>query len=124
MTSEIFLLYVLTRLNTIGVIAGIGTLVSLLLVMGCALNYAIDADMRGKDSADANCSKNLLKKVRWLWVPFVIALIITPSKEDAMFIVAGTGVIEAAKSDTAQRIAGKSVKVIENYLDKLSETKK
>jgi hypothetical protein len=63
-----------------------------------------------------------------LWKPLAIAAVLMtlmPSQKDAMFILAGTGVIEAAKTDTAQRIAGKSVDVVEKYLDELlKESKK
>ncbi len=55
---------------------------------------------------------------------FVIAsslLAFIPSKEDMRNIVALIGVETAVKSDKAQNIAGKSVKVLEKYLDKLSK---
>lgn len=43
--------------------------------------------------------------------------ILIPSQKDAMFIAGGVAVIEAAKSDTAQRLASKSIVAIESWLD-------
>lgn len=43
--------------------------------------------------------------------------ILLPTKKDAMVIVAGIGVVEAVKSDTAKSFASKSTQIIENWLD-------
>ena len=46
-------------------------------------------------------------------------LFITPTTKQGMVLVASGAVIEAAKTETAQRIAGKSVLVVEKALDEL-----
>ena len=59
-----------------------------------------------------------------LFATCVVILVLVPDQKQATFILAGTGVIEAAKSDTAKRIAGKSVDVVEKYLDEMLKEEK
>jgi len=47
----------------------------------------------------------------------VIALVIVPSKKDAALILAGSAVLDVARSETAGRLASKSVQLIEQTLD-------
>lgn len=50
---------------------------------------------------------------------FGACFIFMPTKEEAAVIVAGGAVVEAAKSETAQRLASKSVTILENSLDNI-----
>lgn len=114
--NEIFWLYLLTRLD------GIQCLLTLFLTIGgCAYGAFIFVWV-----CEGTPAK--YKHIAPLWKVLAVAAVLlgfTPSRNDAMFILAGTGVIEAAKTDTAQRIAGKSVDVVEKYLDEmLKEGKK
>lgn len=55
-------------------------------------------------------------------VPWLIAGLLftfTPTKEEAAFIIAGGAVVAAAQSDAGQRIASKSVAVLEGSLDNI-----
>ena len=49
----------------------------------------------------------------------MVFLFIIPTTKQGMVLVASGAVIEAAKTETAQRIAGKSVLVVEKALDEL-----
>lgn len=117
--NEMFLLYLLTRLDII-VCAAIWILAIGGTLWGIALMATCDSFLFD-DGAAAR------KKLWPFWKLFALCiavLVITPSQKDAMFIIAGTGVIEAAKSDTAQRLANKSVNVVEKYLDEMLKEEK
>lgn len=47
----------------------------------------------------------------------ILGIALVPSKNDAMFIAAGVGVIEGAKAVQGSEIAKKSVLIIEKWLD-------
>lgn len=106
--EHIFWLYLITRLDAIqeaSIIAAI--LLGFSGAMACAYGYF------EKDSPVYKLGRRLL-------AGFAVAIFVsiaTPSKSDAMFIAGGTAVIEAAKSETAQRIASKSVAAVEQWLD-------
>ena len=110
--NDTLMLYVFTRLNTLSTMVGIILLFSSLglLTIGAGL------------AAEGRKPERLKK---YLWIPIVslIMFIATPTKTDAMFIVAGTKIIEISKDPDVQRVAGKSVKLIENYIDSMMETK-
>ena len=66
--------------------------------------------------------RRVYKVVRFSFYTFactMILLFITPTTKQGMVLVASGAVIEAAKAETAQRIAGKSVAVVEKALDEL-----
>ena len=113
--NETFLLYVLTRLD------GIQYFLSLLSWVGCCALFIyilIETTEEGKSVSEAAGP---------YWIPLALCIILTllvPSKDDAIFILAVTGVIEAAKTDSAKRIASKSVEVIEKYLDSILKEEK
>lgn len=105
---DIFLLYLLTRLDTV-----IGLSIGLMIAFGMgALFGFLFGNIDGSDEA--------LMWGRRSLIGFAICaavFAVTPSQKDALFIVAGVGVIEAAKTDTAKRLASKSVQIIEDFLD-------
>ena len=71
--------------------------------------------------------RRVYKVVRFSFYTFactMILLFITPTTKQGMVLVASGAVIEAAKTETAQRIAGKSVAVVEKALDELLADKK
>lgn len=106
--NETFLLYALTRLNGIGFVLTFFSLIG----VGVLLTHIICTCIVKEELS--------LKVAGPYWKPLalcVVMALLVPSKDDAIFIIAGTGVIEAAKTDSAKRIAGKSVAVIEKYLD-------
>lgn len=115
---ETFILYLITRLDPLCAALGIVLFVLAIATVWVALDVSMDASL-GYNTAEG--TGRLKKLGAWLAVVAVVMVII-PSKKDVVLILAGTAVIEAARTDTAQRIAGKSVRVIEGLLDKALET--
>lgn len=117
--SDIFLLYIFTRVDSVAsamiALTFLFTLLSAIWWMarcGAFTTYAMSDDNK---MAFSKTSKRFA-------VASMVCLALSvaiPSQKDLMFILAGVGVLEVAKSETAQRLAGKSVQVIEQYLDGL-----
>lgn len=120
MNHAMWELYWLTRFINIhggsgtiwGILLGaliIGTFLSIVSCVDC------DADDRGPHV------KTWLKRTYLTFgIPWIIAGLLytfTPTREEAAFIVAGGAVVAAAQSDAGQRIANKSVAVLEGSLD-------
>lgn len=106
--NDTFLLYVLTRLDGIGFVLTVFSMVGVVCLLAYMMYACVEENKSVSDAAGP------------YWKPIALCTImalLVPSKDDAIFILAGTGVIEAAKTDSAKRIAGKSVEVIEKYLD-------
>jgi hypothetical protein len=114
-SSEIFWLYLLTRLD------GISCLLGITLVLGlCAYGaFILVWTCEGTPAK----YKGIVPLWKVLAIVAVLGVLV-PTKKDVAFILAGTGVLEAAKTYTAQRIAGKSVTVVEKYLDELLKEEK
>ena len=112
--NETFALYLLTRLDAL-----VGISVSMAIISGFAHVMLFLTDSEFVDKAFTKQRRLLM----WMTILGVAGIMFIPSQKEAMFIVAGTGVLEAAKSDTAQRIAGKSVAVVEKYLDEALKDK-
>lgn len=113
--SEIWWLYLLTRLDNIS------CMLTLFLIIG-GIAYAVFIFVWVCEGRPDEY-KGLVP----LWKMFAITTVfitLIPNKNDVAFILAGTGIIETAKSDTAQRLAGKSVSIFEKYLDELLKEEK
>lgn len=123
---ELFGLYLFTRLDNIKEFSVAGTVITAAIFAVAFAGTLFNDPEREYEKADHDKCKRIADKVKWWLMTFVMVLILVPSQKAAMFIVAGTGVVEAAKTDTAQRIAGKSVSVVEKYLDDMlaEQTKK
>ena len=72
--------------------------------------------------------KNMLKSnIKWI-ISLVALLVFIPSKNTAVYMAGGYGVQTVAesidKSEDAKRVASKSVKAIERYLDSVAEKPK
>jgi len=105
MENEVVLLYLFTRLDALKHLLFVASMLGSFGVAAAWFAIFID-DWKGP-----------VKTLTALWVCVVAFTVMVPTQEDAVFILAGTGVIQAAKTDTAQRLAGKSVQVIEKALD-------
>lgn len=109
--SDTFLLYLLTRLDSINIVCGVIIVIFLMtsFVMLVAAPW-------GKEN-------DVVKKfiIPYLYIPIiaVVFLVLVPTKQDAIFILAGSNIMEIAKSDDTKRIAGKSVEVFEKYLNEM-----
>ena len=117
--NEMFLLYLLTRLDVV-----VLTAMWVLVIGGVAWGIAVMVTLDNFLFDDGVAARKKLWPFWKVLAACVAVLVVTPSQKDAMFIIAGTGVIEAAKSDTAQRLAGKSVNVVEKYLDEMLKEEK
>ena len=111
-----FTLYLITRLDTIGWVA-ILLAVLFATVAGFVLAFGYEAN--NFDRAKTNARKLLIAAACSLFVA-----VFTPSQKDALFIAGGAAVIEATKSETAQRVANKSVEAIERWLDAVEPEEK
>lgn len=113
---SIFLIYLFTRLPfIIGIAKAFAIISAILTAMGAAF-YA-------ESFNGGEAEKRFMKKCFITFLCSIAVIGIVPSQKDAAIILAGYGVIEAAQSETAKRIAGKSVDLIEQTLDSyLKET--
>ena len=111
-----FTLYLITRFDAIGCVA---IILTVLFAFVAALVLAIGYDLNKFDSA-----KPLGRKLLAAAACSLFVAVLTPSQKDAMFIAGGVGVLEAAKSETAQRVANKSVEAIERWLDAVAPEEK
>ena len=111
-----FTLYLITRLDAIGA----ATLVlSLVLAIVALVTFSWGVSEGKLDKAQPRVRKLLIVASCLL-----IVSVLVPSQKDAMFIAGGVGVLEAAKSETAQRVANKSVEAVERWLDSVAPEKK
>lgn len=101
---DIFLLYLFTRLDILAT--------GLLLIASCSAVVFPILVMAKNDGLKVS-----LTLPKWVLAISIIGAVLVPTQKDALFIVAGTGVLEAAKTDTAKRIASKSVEAFEKALD-------
>lgn len=120
--ESFWILYWITRLDSVvstltlfAVLLGISALIS-------AFVMAVNLDSHG-DEQTAKTSKKWLIIFSVLFTMTTCTKMLVPSKEDAMLIVAGVGITEAVKSETAQRLASKSVAVVEKWLDEQTKDK-
>ena len=121
MFDEVFLIYLLTRLDGI---LGLTHFISMLFLMGylsvgIIMLVSHIGDYTGDGKVFREKTLGLIKKTMFIPIIAVLLSVLIPSKEDVKFIIAGTGLVEIAKSDTAQRLGNKSVQVVEKYLDNL-----
>jgi hypothetical protein len=117
MILEIFLLYIWTRLDALSLVVTVAAfvlgLLSGLLCLAICVNIA---DMGDLPESKKKAEKSLSRTIRW-FVLMLACYVLMPSKQDAAIILAGTGVLAAAQTDTAKHLASKSVKVIEKAMD-------
>ena len=111
-----FTLYLITRLDAIGWVA---ILLTVLFAFVAAFVLALGAEFNSFDRAKTTTRKLLIAAACSLFVA-----VFTPSQKDALFIAGSIGVLEAAKSETAQRVANKSVEAIERWLDAVAPEEK
>ena len=111
-----FTLYLITRLDTIGWVA---ILLTVLFAFVAAFVLTIGHEFNCFDRAKTNARKLLIAAACSLFVA-----VFTPSQKDALFIAGGAAVIEATKSETAQRVASKSVEAVERWIDSVMPEEK
>ena len=112
MMNETFMLYLFTRLDSLnGVLAFLG----LCIVLATAASLVVAFFLLSNDEKYPTFFHKL-----WIACSAVLLLnIITPTQKDVALILAGSTIMSIAKTDEAQRITSKSVRVVEQYLDAL-----
>ena len=111
-----FALYLITRLDAIGWVA---TLLAVLFAAVAVFVLAFGYEFNSFDRAKTNARKLLIAAACSLFIA-----LFTPSQKDALFIAGGAAVIEATKSETAQRVASKSVEAVERWIDSVMPEEK
>lgn len=106
---EILLLYLFTRLGPLHAVFDVG------LFGGAISVYASGAWYFIHDKPAI--ARSFIKVSVALLVLSIVGKVLIPTQKDAALILAGYGVIEIAKSETAGRLASKSVQLIEQTLD-------
>lgn len=123
MFSEIWLIYLITRLDVLLTFAKWGLAITVAAAFASIFIASSMIETRSLEDDGPMIARWWRK---FAFVPIVSLLLIAfvPSQEDMKFIIAGTGLIEVAKSDSAQRVASKSVQVVEQYLDTILNQEK
>lgn len=109
---DIFLLYLWTRLDVISTTSGMMS-----FAFSLALLFSFIFRTYPDDDDVAAAAKKAAKPLLRAAIACLILFAIVPTKKDAMFILAGSAVIDVARSETAGRLASKSVQLIEQTLD-------
>ena len=119
MFDEVFLIYLLTRLDGILYLAKTISMWFIIVYFSVGVFMLVlhGDDYTGDGKVFREKTLGLIKKTMFIPIIAVLLSVLIPSKEDVKFIIAGTGLVEIAKSDTAQRLGNKSVQVVEKYLD-------
>lgn len=112
---DIFLLYLFTRLDAFIFLLLFGAGMGGVVVLACAIGL--------DDTWDHLKPERKTALRAWRTRGIVIASVfllfaaLVPTQKDAALILAGSAVIDVAKSETAGRLASKSVQLIEQTLD-------
>lgn len=112
--DDMFLLYFITRLDEIRNLLTLVTTLYIAAVIVLGLIAVMTSDSINFPVDDL---KNAPYPKLYILVIAVTLATIIPSKNDAIFILAGSNIMQAVKNDDTKRIAGKSVEVFEKYLD-------
>jgi hypothetical protein len=124
--SDWVLLYVLTRIDALGVFfeAALGAMAAVAFALTLAILCSEDRDgyIWDKDSIPVRGARRdkwrKWRRCALVLLPlFCVMRVALPSRNDIIFIVGGTVLIEAAKSPRAQALGSRSLDVIEKYLD-------
>ena len=110
--NETFMLYLFARLGTLN---GVITAAALLLFAATVVSIFVVCMMYAENMK----YPKIFHKV---WVAFAVCTllnIVVPTQKDVALILAGSTIMSIAKTDEAQRITSKSVRVVEQYLDAL-----
>jgi hypothetical protein len=105
--NETFMLYLFTRLDSFN-----GAL-------GFAALFLFIASLIALWVTLFETKRPFFNKIWWLFAVLMVLNIITPTQKDVALILAGSTIMSIARTDEAQRITSKSVRVIEQYLDAL-----
>ena len=106
---DIILLYLWTRLDQFFFAMWVVFIGAILMLGGVWLVRLVREDSTIGDS--------YFRKAWWTIIAVLSLNMIVPTKSSVALILGGSAVLEAARSDSARRIASKSVQLIEQTLD-------
>ena len=115
---EVLILYAVMMFDTWCKIFTTLAIVSLIVLLGAGFVYLAVHWSKNEEVV----MRRMYKAVKFSFYTFagtLVFLFIIPTTKQGMVLVASGAVIEAAKTETAQCIAGKSVLVVEKALDEL-----
>ena len=115
---EVFILYAVMMFDTWCKIFTTLAIVSLIVLLCVGFLYLAVPWSKNEEVV----MRRMYKAVKFSFYTFagtLVFLFIIPTTKQGMVLIASGAVIEAAKTETAQRIAGKSVLVVEKALDEL-----
>lgn len=115
---EVFILYAVMMFDTWCRIFTTIAIVSLIVLLITGVLY-LAVPLSKNEEAFTRRMYNTAKFSFYTFAGTLVFLFIIPTSKQGMVLVASGAVIEAAKTETAQRIAGKSVLVVEKALDEL-----
>lgn len=116
---EVLILYAVMMFDTWRKIFTALAIVSLIVIIGAGILYLLVTPC---DKDEDVVMRHIYKAAKFSFYTFagaMVFLFIIPTTKQGMVLVASGAVIESAKTETAQRIAGKSVLVVEKALDEL-----
>lgn len=113
--------------QTIGQIIPLTAIFGFLGAACVGLSYVLRNSSDNENKEDKELPAGLRSFVKLSKLTFILSVVfglvlmlvqaLLPTQKDAMYIVAGIGLVEAVQSDTAKTVASKSVQVIEGWLD-------
>lgn len=120
--TDIFLLYIWTRLDAVNGVAFGLMLVSGMAVAICGVTYLMAVDSGyGSDDKSLPMAKRAVSIAWKVCVGSLAVLLVTPNSKDVVLIMGGSAVLEAARSEPAKRIASKSAEAVEKLLGEYLE---
>ena len=116
---EVFILYAVMMFDTWNNVFTTLAVISLIAIIGAGILYLLVTPCNKDEEV---VMRRIYKAAKFSFYTFagaMVFLFIIPTTKQGMVLVASGAVIEAAKTEAAQRIAGKSVLVVEKALDEL-----
>lgn len=111
-----FLLYLLTRIDSLRfLLEGVTFLGLFTLILGLTPFFIAGKNDRQQPWFIAFVQWHRLGRI--IWCIAALLYIAIPTKNDVFFIVGGSAIIDAVKSDRAARIGTKSLDAVERWLD-------
>lgn len=117
---DIFVLYLWTRLDVIGVIAWTVFIIGGIASGALYIQFLISNDERDyseKAAQTADRTKQHLYKALKFTVAAVVVAALIPSQKDAAIIAGGWAAKQVVTSDTARTLSSKTLALIEGKLD-------
>ena len=121
---EVAILYVVMMLDTWYMIFITVAAISMIVCLIAGSAHLFVPPGNRNEEVIVRCAYKVVRFSFYTFACTMILLFITPTTKQGIVLVASGAVIEAAKTETAQRIAGNSVAVVEKALGELLADKK